>query len=290
MKLGGRLALHHDAAQAAVGLVADRLGLSVVETALGVVRIAEEVMAGAIRSVSVEQGSDPRGARLIAFGGAGGLHATSLARSLGMAGVVIPPFGGVFSAVGLLLAPPRSDAARAVLVKDSDLSPIEAAVQELGREIRGTLGQAGFDNAEVRFSVDVRYLGQAHEISVAWHNGDSIIDVRSLFDKEHLDRNGFDRPDDNIEIVAVRGVGLATPALGIRDVSNWEPTAVRSDMNRHITTETGPVAALVVDRAALAEGDVIEGPAIIEEIEATTYLAPGDRAEVRTSGAIEVSW
>jgi N-methylhydantoinase A len=289
-KLGGRLQLDHEAAETVVGALARQIGLSVVETALGIVRIAEEVMAGAIRTVSVEQGADPRGSRLVAFGGAGGLHATSLARSLGMDGVVIPPFGGVFSAVGLLLAPPRSDAARAVLVGGDDFAQVREAAHELRSEVRTALERAGFGDTNVTFSVDTRYFGQAHEITVEWREGDGLVEVRNRFDKAHMTRNGFERPDDDIEIVAVRGVGLSAPALTIEEVSRWKASAERSDTHRHITTETGPVDALVVDRAALAVGDVIAGPAIVEEAEATTYLASGDRAEVQASGAIEVTW
>jgi len=289
-KLGGRLRLDRDAAEAAVETLARQIGLSVVETALGIVRIAQEVMAGAIRTVSVEQGADPRGAHLVAFGGAGGLHATSLARSLGMDGVVIPPFGGVFSAVGLLLAPPRTDAARAVLVSSDDFAQVTRAAQELRSEVRAALKKAGFGETEVTFSVDTRYFGQAHEITVEWCKGDGLLEVRDRFDEAHLTRNGFDRPDDDIEIVAVRCVGLSAPALRIQDVSQWKATAERSDMHRHIATETGLVEALVVDRSALGVGDVVAGPAIVEEVEATTYLAPGDRATVHESGAIEVTW
>lgn len=289
-KLGGRLGLDRDAAEAAVGCLAGPLGLTVVETALGIVRIAEEVMAGAIRTVSVEQGADPRGAHLVAFGGAGGLHATSLARSLGMSGVVVPPFGGVFSAVGLLLAPPRSDATRAILVSNDDFSPIRAAADELAEETRAALVRAGYGDIEVSYSVDARYLGQAHEISVEWRQGDGSAEVRRRFDAAHRTRNGFDRPADAIEIVAVRGVGVATPALTIDDVSHWKPTKERVDTNREVLAEGGPVVALVVDRAGLAVGDVLEGPAIIEEVESTTFLAPGDRAEVLGSGAIGVTW
>jgi N-methylhydantoinase A len=289
-KLGGRLGLDREAGAAAVAALADRLGMSIDEAALGIIRIAEEVMAGAIRTVSVEQGSDPRGARLFAFGGAGGLHATSLARSLGMSGVVIPPFGGVLSAVGLLLAPPRTDAARAVLVSSDDFAPIQEAADEMGEEIRAALARAGFEDVNVTFSVDARYLGQAHEISVPWHRGDGLADVRNRFDELHRTRNGFDRPDDPIEIVAVRGVGLSAPALTIEDIAKWQQTAERSDTHRDVTTPTGTAAALVVDRSALKAGDTITGPAVIEEVESTTYLADGDRAVVLASGAIEVTW
>ncbi|GMQ93987.1 MAG: hydantoinase/oxoprolinase family protein [Acidimicrobiia bacterium] len=289
-KLGGRLVLDLAKAEAAVGALAGRLGLSVVGTALGIVQITEEVMAGAIRTVSVEKGSDPRGAHLVAFGGAGGLHATSLARSLGMSGVVIPPFGGVLSAVGLLLAPPRSDAARAVLVSDDNFGRIVEAADELNVETRAALTRAGFDDATVSFSVDVRYLGQAHEISVPWSHGENLEVIRGRFDGIHRMRNGFDRPDDAVEIVAVRGIGLATPALTIEDVSHWQPTAERSDKRRDVTTGDAKVSARVVNRAALAEGDVIEGPAIIEEVESTTFLATREIAVVHDSGAIEVTW
>jgi len=289
-KLGGRLLLDREAAEYAVEALADPLGMSMIDTALGIVRIAEEVMTGAIRTVSVEQGSDPRGAHLVAFGGAGGLHATSLARSLGMAGVVIPPFGGVFSAVGLLLAPPRSDAARAVLVSSDDFAPVRDAADEMSLEIRDALSRAGFDDVEITFWLDTRDLGQAHEITVAWRPGEGLAEVRRRFDDMHRVRNGFDRPDDTIEIVAVRGIGLADPALKIEDVARWEPSKPRSDRRRDVRAESGTVSALVVDRAALVVGDVIEGPAIVEEVESTTYLAPGDKAVVLASGALQVTW
>ncbi len=289
-KLGGRLALDKDAATVVVENLAEKLGLSPVEAALGIVRIAEEVMAGAIRTVSVEQGSDPRGSRLVAFGGAGGLHATSLAKSLEMAGVVVPPFSGVFSAVGLLLAPPRSDATRAVLVASEDFTSIDAAAEELDVEVRSALARAGFTDVEVSFSVDMRYLGQAHEISITWSPGEVLVDVRDRFDAIHRERNGFNRLDDPVEIVAMRSVAVARPALNIDDVSRWRATAERSDTHRDVIDLTGLVSAVVVHRDALQIGDIIEGPAIVEEGEATTYLAPGDRATIAGSGAMEVTW
>jgi len=289
-KLGGRLGLSPGAARTAIGTLGDRLGMSIIEAALGIVRIAEEVMTGAIRTVSVEQGSDPRGAHLVAFGGAGGLHATSLARSLGMAGVVIPPFRGVFSAIGLLVAPPRSDATRAVLVDSDDFAPVRNAASEMSVEIRGALARAGSDSIEITYRVDARYLGQAHEITVPWQPDEGLAEVRARFDRMHRARNGFERPDDTIEIVAVRGIGLADPALTIEDVAHWQPSTPRSDSRRQVRAASGAVSALVVERTALRVGDIVEGPAVIEETESTTYLAPGDVAEVLASGALEVTW
>lgn len=289
-KLGGRLSLDVEAAHSAIRGLAEQLGLSVNDTALGTLRITEEIVARAIRSVSIEKGSDPRGAQLMAFGGAGGLHATSLARNLGMAGVVIPPFGGVFCAVGLLLAPPRSDAVSAVVVRGDDLAPLRQAARELQTDVLTGLARAGFPDAAVSFRVDVRYLGQAHEISVAWNPDDGLDEVRRKFDEAHRVRNGFERPDDQIEIVAVRAVGVSAPTLTIEDISQWRSRAHRSDARREVVTDSGTVSAVVVEREALEVGDVIEGPAVIEDIESTTFLNVGDRAEVHTSGAIEVTW
>lgn len=289
-KLGGTLAIDGDAAERAIGELAQRLGLTIVETALGIVRIAQEVMAGAIRTVSVEQGSDPRTSYLVAFGGAGGLHATSMARSLGMPGVVIPPFGGVFSAVGLLLAPPRSDATRAVLVASDDLGAIALAADDLDVEVHSALRRSGYTDSEVTYALDVRYLGQAHEISVGWSRSENLADIRQKFHALHRSRNGFDRPDDPVEIVAVRCVGTASPALTIDDVSRWQPTIDRVDSHRAVIDTAEKVSTRIVQRAALNTGDTVEGPAIIEEPEATTYLSRGDRAVVTESGAIEVTW
>jgi N-methylhydantoinase A len=110
-RLAGSLPIQHHLAVEALAALGSQLGLSAPEAALGVTTVVEEVMAGAIRTVSIEQGADPRRAALVAFGGAGGLHATALARRLEMAGVLVPPYSGVFSALGLLLSPPRTDTA-----------------------------------------------------------------------------------------------------------------------------------------------------------------------------------
>ena len=113
-ELAGAVRLRSDLASAACGRLGEELSLDSVETALGVLSVVESHMTRAVRAVSVEQGTDPRDAVLVAFGGAGGLHATALARSLGMRGVVIPPYAGVFSAFGLLLSAPRVDLAQTV--------------------------------------------------------------------------------------------------------------------------------------------------------------------------------
>jgi len=288
--LGGTLSIDAEAAFRAVAAMAGVLDMSVSDTALGIVAIAEDVMTGAIRTVSVEQGSDLTTASLLAFGGAGGLHAVSLATSLGMASVIIPPFGGVFSAVGLLLAPPRVDLVAPVLVANSDLGLARRVAHELTLNARRSLSDAGHAAVGEVVVLDVRYLGQAHEIGVPWDPGESFEDLRSRFNEMHRSRNGFSRPDDPIEVVAVRCTAVGNPALGIDDIGNWVPTTATAPREREVMTDTGSVTASILDRSSLRVSDTVLGPAVIEETDATTFLDVGASATVRANGSLEVTW
>ncbi len=288
--LGGTLPIDAEAAERAVSVLASDLGISTIDTALGIVAIAEEVMAGAIRSVSIEQGSDPRGASLLAFGGAGGLHAVSLARSLSMESVIIPPFGGVLSALGLLLAPPRVDLATAVHVVDVDLGPVHGIVEDLEARARAELGRAGHETVSIEVALDVRYLGQAHEIGVPWHSTESFDVLFGRFSEMHEARNGFSRADDPIEVVAARCTARGVPAITIDDLGTWSRSSTAPSVTRSVVGVAGPTMATIHDRRSLEVGDVVVGPAVIGERESTTFLDVGERGEVRTNGSIEVTW
>jgi N-methylhydantoinase A len=289
--LAGTVRLDAEAARRAVAAIGERIGLDPVDTALGIVRIAEEHMARAIRVVSVEEGTDPREATLVAFGGAGGSHATALARTLQMAGVVVPPYAGVFSAVGLLLSPRRTDRARSGDIDLDDADALAQLAEEVADAARDEL--SGSD-VEVALRLDVRYLGQAHETPVPYVLGDAAATIAERFHAAHRQRNGFARPDDPIEIVTVRAEATAPPALtwddlpGISRAAGQPGAAVRG--RRPVTTAEGTFDAEVVWRPDLAAGDLVEGPAVIEEREATTFLAPGERAEVHESGALRIIW
>ncbi len=288
--LAGTLRVNAQAAERAVALLADGLGMSVIDTALGIVAIAEDVMAGAIRSVSVEQGSDPRGASLLAFGGAGGLHATSLARSLGMASVIVPPFSGVLSAVGLLLAPPRIDLTAAVLVTDGSLDTVRVRADGLAVAAEEALGQASHAGATLEFILDVRYCGQAHELGVPWERDEAFDRLVERFDSLHEVRNGFSRPGDPIEIVAVRCAASGEPPMTMHDLGVWTRRSARPPQTRKIVGASGQTVASIYDRLSLSVGDVIVGPAVVEEQEATTFLDVGERATVALNGSLEVTW
>ena len=288
--LGGSLRIDAEASFAVVSEMAIRVGMNTTETALGIVAIAEDVMAGAIRTVSIDQGSDLTTASLIAFGGAGGLHAVSLARSLGMASVVIPPFGGVLSAVGLLLAPPRVDLVAPVLIVDGDLSGAHSLVDQLGRNSRTALLRAGHETVRTSVVLDVRYLGQSHEIGVPWDTDEPFDVVVSRFNEIHASRNGFSRPQDPIEVVAARCTAFGEPALTLDDIGGWQRTSPSSRREREVTASAGIVKSAVVDRTSLGVGEIVAGPCVITESESTIFLDVGVRATALSNGSLELTW
>jgi N-methylhydantoinase A len=281
--LGGRLTIDRRLSETVVSDLGEPLGLTVHETALGLVRVVEEVMAGAIRTVSIEQGTDPRDAWLVAFGGAGGLHATALARSLDMAGVIIPPHGGVFSAAGLLLSPPRVDLARSIMLAEGE-DP-DAVVGGIGDEAARRL-----PGGTIETLVDVRYVGQSHEVTVPHTVGDGWEVLAERFHRLHRKRNGFSRPGDPIEVVTVRATATGSPAIESETAFFWSPVGDARIGTRMAISDSGPVEVSVWNRAALAVGSLIDGPAVIEESEATTWIGPGERAVVSPFGALEVTW
>lgn len=288
-RLGGTLDVDASLARAAVRRVAIQLDRDVEETALGILEIAEETMAGAVRTVSVARGHDPGGSHLVAFGGAGGLHATAVARRLGMAGVLVPNAAGVLSAVGLLLSPPRSDAVRAVYTQGGDLREVREAAGELAESTTRSVRRSGGRGVWSSYRLDVRYVGQAHEITVDWDPGDGFLTVVADFESLHRRRYGFDRAGDAVEIVAVRASSRGEPALGLPPPpagGTALPISERPVVGRDGTTRI----ASVIDRRSLTIGDVVPGPSIVEERDTTTFIDVDDRAVVTPTGAIEVTW
>jgi len=283
-EFGGSLRLDAIAAGIALAGLGAELQMAPDRVALGMIEVVEAHMHRAIRKVSVEEGADPRRAALIAFGGAGGLHATALARRLDMDGVVVPPFAGVFSAVGLLLAPPRADAARTVMLDDGSGLPEAAAGVEAAAA--AALGDPG----EASLIADVRYRGQSHETSVPYLIGESWSTLAERFHEAHRRRNGFDRPGDPIEVVTLRAEAVGSPALRWDQLPLPEPVGESRTGERLILTGAGQETAAIWWRPGLAPGAEVTGPAVIEEAEATTYLGPGERAIVHESGALEVAW
>ncbi|MFS8493901.1 MAG: hydantoinase/oxoprolinase family protein [Actinomycetes bacterium] len=288
-RLGGSLALHPALAEEALARLGGAMGMDPRRAAAGVLEVVEAHMERAIRRVSVEQGADPRRATLVSFGGAGGLHASALARRLDMAAVAIPPYGGVFSALGLLMAPPRTDVARSALVTDGQR--FRQMADEVSRQVAADFAAThGAAPVSVERRVDMRYVGQAHEIPVPVADGEAFDAVVDRFHAMHRELNGFARPDDPVEAVTFRATAVGRAQLTWSDLPTVADGPIPEPRRRSVVFGGVEQTAAVWRRHDLPAGSEITGPAVIEEEVGTTVLAPGDRATVLPDGTIEVTW
>jgi N-methylhydantoinase A len=273
--LAGGVTLDRDAAERAVERLADQLGLDTAETAAGIARVAGTEMARAVRVMTVERGVDPRELALLAFGGAGALHAAAIAGELGMRRVLVPAASGVLSAVGLIAAERRRDLVESVLLTGDALSEdaVAEVVERLAERGREEL-QA--PHAEIRAAYDLRYAGQAFELSVPGSERPDPGDLRTAFDEAHEERYGYSDPDAALELVTVR-VAAALPAAELPDseASESEPKGRREalfDGERHDVQIVSGVPG------------ELDGPAIVELPEATVVVPPGWRASTTDGG------
>jgi N-methylhydantoinase A len=261
--------------------------------ALAATRIADENMANAIRLISVERGLDPRDFALMAFGGAGPLHARAVAERLGMSTVLIPLQPGLCSALGCMIAEARVDRvkthhARSDWVNIPELARAASALRvEAVEELHKSVGPL---DAHIARSADLRYVGQNHELEVDL--GEVELDeagwgeLLHRFETEHNRKFGFALPGTPIELVNLRVTALhprTPPAFGDRRAPANTPQSVA----RPVWFDTdGAVDCFVYRRESLAVGTVVVGPAIIEEGDSTTLAFPGDRIEVHESGVL----
>ncbi len=273
--LGGGMRLDVEAARRAVATVAEPLGLGVEEAAAGIIRIANEHMARALRVMSVQRGIDPRGLTLVSFGGAGGLQVCALAEALGMERALVPIHGGVLSALGMLTAPRGRQLSRTVQgeLEGFDVEAIEAGLAELEAHGAQALAAEGVSPEQLRRrpSLDLRYRGQSYTLNIPW-DGD-IGSAAEGFHAAHAQRYGH-RLERAVELVNLR-LGLEGPSPKLR--LGGEPG------------EVAVTARAVYRREELARGQVIEGPALITETVSTTFIAPGWRAEMLAAGSLSLT-
>ena len=287
--LADGLTIDERLAREALSAVGEPVGLTPVEAALGIVEIVESHMERAVRRVSVEEGFDPGDAALVAFGGAGGLHAVALAARLGMGSVVVPPHAGVFSALGLLLSPPRVDRARTILKAPSSVEALRLAASQLTAQAEADFVEAvGSPPVAVDLVLDMRYVGQSHETSVEYHVSDDAQDLIRRFHAAHHRRNGFSRPEDETQVVTVRASAIGRPSLTIADLPSHIPSGVAEIAPRPVLTPEGAVEARVLRRAGLAPGTEIAGPAVVTDEVATTWIPGGARARLHDTGALVI--
>jgi N-methylhydantoinase A len=292
--LDGGMALDVAAAERAVDLVAEPLGMSRLEAASGILAIINAKMADALRTMTVQQGIDPRSFSLVAFGGAGPMHAIALAEELGIGEVVVPWASGAFSAWGMLHTELRRDLVRSHYRPPQaiDGGELEAAFRELTEEGDALLEADGVPAEQRRFQrqVDMRYTGQEYTITV--DAPDDATDVDALVERFHADylvRYGHSTPEAPAETVALRltatGGNEWPMAAGAPDGSD----ARRAHPRRSVVFDGAGHDTAVVHRSEIGAGTVVDGPAIVEEATSTTVVPPGWRVVLGAANALVIS-
>jgi len=290
--LGGEMPIYPDRARRAFRRLCDRLGVGVEEAAVSVVRIANSMMSKILRIVSVERGFDPRRFALVAFGGAGPMHACALAEELGIDRIIVPPNPGMFSALGLLTADLFHDYAQALVRRMDDVSPeaVETRFREMEAEGRETLAREGVAPDAMRFlrRLDLRYLGQSYELTVdapAPFDAGAMQEAVAAFHRRHREVYGYSAEGEPVEVVNVRlrAVG-AIPKPRLRELPPRRGGAQPVSRRPVYFESTGWVETPVYEREAMGGGGRLAGPAIVEQYDSTTVVYPGWRASVDRFG------
>ena len=273
--LAGDVKLEREAAERAVGVLAEKLGLDIEETAAGIARVAGVEMAQAVRVVTVERGIDPRDLGLVAFGGAGPLHAAQIAEELGMSRIVAPLASGVLSALGLVVSERRRDIVESVLLSGEKLSreTIGEAVRRLGEK-----AQSDLPGADLRATYDLRYTGQAFELSIEGSLEPDPEELRQAFDRAHEERYGHSDPDAQLELVTLR-VAAALPGA---ELPPGQGGAAQERGTRRVR-----FGEEEIDASILGPGEAeLDGPAIFELPGATLVVPPGWHARADSDGVV----
>jgi N-methylhydantoinase A len=284
--LGGEMRLDEPAARGVVGELAAAAGGGVVQTARDIVAVANEHMAQALRATAIKRGADPREHVLVSFGGAGGLHVCALAELLEMQAALVPVHGGVFSALGMLAARPGRQLSRTRVGLLRALPPeeLEAMLGELRQQGIGALVREGFAGADcdAQASVDLRYAGQSYTLNLPWRGSETTAED---FHRFHMARYGH-RLDLPVELVNLRQ-WVRGPAADLQLPSlPKSPQGVPFGTAR-LAGIDGPVPRY--RRPELVADQALEGPVLISETVATTWLAPGWRLRVDAVGNLMLS-
>jgi N-methylhydantoinase A len=279
-RLAGDVALDADAAGAAIAALAHSLGLDELETAEGIVRVANQEMVRALRVVTVERGVDPRRFALLPFGGAGPMHAAALAAELGIETILCPRAGGVLSALGLCASDRRRDTARTVMLSGPELN-----AERIAREVEELIAHVGRDlpGSEPEAAYEMRYRGQAFELTVPGPIDPDPADLSERFAVAHEERYGYRDPEGEVELVDIR---LAMVVSGPKP----QPAAAgegRLAENSRAARFGGEWLEARVLRGEPPAGTQADGPAIFELPEATLVLPPGWRSTVDDAGTIQ---
>jgi N-methylhydantoinase A len=289
--LGGAMRLDAGKARDVIAAkVADPLAVDVSAAAEGIIRIIDVKMAEAIKAISTMRGHDLRDFMLLAFGGAGPLHAGRLARDLGMAGVIVPLYPGVFSAMGLLMSDVRHDYVQSKLTPLADITAeaVNAMFAQLTAQAAEELRGDGFADDRIRIerALDMRYAGQGYEIAIPCPAqplaADGLTALRTSFDAQHKAMFGHMAPEEPVEIVSyrVRGIGLLPPVAMPKFKRAGTALADARRETRRVRFDGSERDCPVYQRERLDVGLDIAGPAILDQLDCTTVICPGQVARV----------
>ncbi len=277
--LAGGIALDVEAAEAVIGGLSSSLGLGLLETAEGIVRVANQEMVRALRVVTVERGVDPRRFALLPFGGAGPMHAAAIATEIGIERILCPRAGGVLSALGLCASDRRRDTTRTVMLSGSDFSAerVAAEVDELASRLDRETAEV-----EIEAVYEMRYAGQAFELPIPGTTRPDPDDLAARFERAHEERYGHRDPDGEVVLVHIR---LALVAPGPRPRLVAAPPGRLQEGSRSVRFGGEWVESPVL-RGEPPAGLSAEGPVIFELPEVTFVVPPGWSAEVDDTGTI----
>jgi len=298
VRLGGDMKMDRVAAEAAVRKIADALGLSLMEAASGIVSLVNENMYGALRLVSVEQGHDPREFALIAFGGAGPLHANALGKLMSSWPVIIPPGPGVLCAYGDATTRVRNEASRTFIKRFGRTRADEAAgiFTDLAGQASQALDQEGISRSDqtLSYQADIRYHGQGLLLTVDFELDDlkkqGLDAIGGKFDRMHEQLFTFALPEDK-ELVNLRAVAEGKPTVvrALRVEEGDASPAAAEMLSHEIYVDGGMQKAMLYDRSKLKAGNVIAGPAIVLEMDSTTLILPDHEGAVDEYGNILIT-
>ena len=299
--LGGEIRLDGDAARRAIhDGIAKPLGLTVEAAAEGIIRVINATMVRGMRAVSVEKGYDPREFALVAFGGGGPLHAADLARELGAQNVVIPIMPGVTSALGLLVADLRYDVSATVRrsLASPDLGALSTVYADLEAQALEQMARDGVDHGAVQLhrSADIRYARQSWELEITVPPGvldpTAVALVGSEFHARHAQQYGYAMEGEELILVNAQVSAIAElpkPPLGLAGMASGGYRSGGPATQRRTWLGAAWVPAVVHQRGDLSPGATIEGPAIVEQLDTTTFLGRGDVARVDGFGNLIVT-
>jgi N-methylhydantoinase A len=295
--LGGRMTMHAEKARAALDALARRISSDVVTAAAGIVEIINVNMMGAVRVISVEQGEDPRDFALVAFGGAGPLHAAEVARNMGMRRIVVPPRPGILSAIGLLHADVRGDFSltRLLRAEPENLKALNAGCNALKKRGAAWLKNEGDVRATFEWYADLRYVGQSFELILELKgeklDETALAKLVAKFHHRHKDYYGYDMPGQPVEIVNLRLAVIAPRRSPRMETARQKRAALGEallERRKVWFPNTGFVTTPVYDRERLPAQLRLAGPAIIEQMDATTVVPPKARVKIDSFGYVHM--